>query len=76
MERWTIEYQYNDDICNASDEELMQWAEEGDSWNEFSVGCLHDLAWRHDIEWDVYDEYGDPEDINDTYNRIKRELAK
>lgn len=76
MERWEIVYQYDEKICNATDDELLKWAEEAATWNEFSMGCLHDLAWRHGIEWNILDEYGDdPEDADETYNRIKAELA-
>lgn len=75
MERWELEYCYDEKICNATDEELLKWAEEADTWNEFSIGCLHDLAWRYDIKWNVVDEYGDPEDADSAYKRIKAEFT-
>lgn len=74
FDRWTAEYPYDEKICDASDDELLDWAENDETWNEFSVGCLHDLAWRHDLAWDVCDKYGDPEDADGAFERIKNAL--
>ncbi len=74
MERWTLEYHYDEKICDATDEELLKWAEEDDTWNEFSLGCLHDLAWRHDLGWDLFNDLGDVEDSDDVFARIKAEM--
>ncbi len=75
MERWEYPYNYDEKICDATDEELLTWADADETWNEFSCGCLHDLAWRLDIPWILTDEDGE-EDPCETFDRIKETLYK
>lgn len=56
MERWTNDYPYNEDIANATEEELVNMADEAEMWNIFSIGCLRELCWRHDVNFDTIDD--------------------
>lgn len=66
MERWNENYPYNKEVEEAWDSDLFRMAREnthGLAWN-----CLHDLAWRHDIEWT------DDDWFYEAYNRINAAL--
>lgn len=39
------------EIVKASDEELIEWANSRDEWNEFSLSCLSELAKRYGYVW-------------------------
>lgn len=69
MDRWGYPFMYDEKIADAEDKEPLTWAEADATWNEFSLGCLHELAWRHDLEWD------DIEDADAAYTRIKKVAA-
>lgn len=60
-------YFCDEKIAWAEDDELLRWADEAESWDDISLGCLRQLAWRYDIPWDVPDE----DDPCDTMNRVK-----
>ena len=62
MERWNNTYHYSKEIADASDEQLIEWLHEATTWNIFSMGCLHELAWRSGIEWS---DYSSPDELFD-----------
>lgn len=54
MDRWQDPYfSYDEEIANASDEELVQIIEEADTWDSQALPALHELAWRYDYDWDA-----------------------
>ena len=56
MERWTNDYPYNEDIADATDKELIELADADQTWNSISIGCLRELCWRHDLNFDAVDD--------------------
>lgn len=76
MDRYEYPYELDEKIMGASNEELLKWAEGADTWSEFSLGCLHEIAWRNDYGWHAMNEYMEEEDGDEAFARIKDLLKK
>lgn len=62
MERFNYIYPYDENITLMSERELYKSADEAETWNEFSLTCLREIFWRHDLDMDEIWETEDMED--------------
>lgn len=76
ISRYPDELEVDSTITDATDEELLKWIEDAEIWDGFSLGCLHEIAWRHDLGWNNLNECGYEEDADEACDRIKKEMQE
>ena len=65
-----------DEIKDAEDAELIKWAEDAESWDDFSVACLWEICYRHNLGWCTIDRYWELEDADEKLIRVKKWCAE
>ena len=76
VKKYEYPYELTDEMEDADDADLLKWAEESDTWNGFSLGCLHEIAWRNNLGWNAMNERMEEEDADEAFARIKEEMEK